>query len=271
MMLPTSGFRLPRSGSAAVALLLAFAHAALPARSCERPALAEIRISALTANGDIALADGRRLRPAGLARLDSLVAEAAFARQVGLWRGEALRTDAAADAPVDRWNRVSAWVTRAASVPAAPDLALTLALLGDGAGLADPAALPRECHAALFAAEAAARRERRGLWREPAGALIDANRPQAGAGGLAGRFVLLEGRVRRTNSARQLSFVDFGGQGSGAASLAIPSRAVPLVLPTGIGLADLKGRRVRARGVLEWMADRPYMRLDGAGAIEVLN
>lgn len=227
------------------------------------------RIERMTARGEFALADGRILRPLGIVMARSSASGDQINRQQPLWQHHEIELVQLSSSP-DRWGRHAGWASASSIMAGHDPLPLTLALLGDGLGLADPSEIPAACRPALLKAEAEARRTKRGIWRDSS-AVIDANTPHAEAIRLSGQFALLEGRVLRVAEGRQRHFIDFGLRGSGAASAAMPRRNMAMVLPSGVTLASLKGKRVRLRGILEWQADRPYMLLETAAMIEVLD
>jgi hypothetical protein len=231
--------------------------------------LRQVRVNTISDRGEIALAGDTLLRPTGVAIQPHATTMAAIIRQRPLWAGRNLWLDDSPSAP-DRWSRIPGWPLGESLLDGKPSQPLALIWLADGVGLADPADVPAGCRPLILRAEADARRRQLGIWREPAVWVINANAPGPDLSARIGRYQLLEGRILRISEGRQRSFVDFGARGSGAASLGIVTRQMATVLPQGVTLGALKGKRVRARGVLEWQQDRPYMTLDTAAAIEVL-
>jgi hypothetical protein len=255
---------------AAAALALMCAPLPLRAEACAEGEQPKARVSALADRGAFHLEDGRILRPVGVV-FSGGAARSAFEQQRNaLWLGREIALAHLSPAP-DRWGRHSAWGLVPSALDGQEALPLSVALLGDGLGLAEPSEVPAACRPALLRAEAEARRARRGIWREPDMALVNANAPADATKRLLGQFGVMEGRVTRTGEGRQRLFIDFGPRGSGAASAAVLRRNMAMVLPSGVKLADLKGKRVRVRGVLESQGDRPFMLLESAAMIEVLD
>ncbi len=233
------------------------------------PQLRQAKIADISDRGEIGLGGDVMIRPSGIVIQPHATTSVAITRQRPLWAGRSLWVDGNQPAP-DRWSRIPGWPLGESLLDGKPSQALALMWLADGVGLADPADVPATCRPLLLRAEADARRRQLGIWREPSAWVIDANAPPAALAANVGRYQLMEGRVLRVSEGRQRSFVDFGARGSGAASLGIVTRQLAIVLPQGVTLAALRGKRVRARGVLEWQLERPYMTLDTAAAIEVL-
>ena len=232
----------------------------------EQPA----RIDSIAARGEFNLADGRKIRPLGIVIMQSSILPGMIERQLPIWRGRDIDLAHLSPHP-DRWGRHSSWAATPSIMAGHDPLPVTLALLQDGVGLADPSEVPLDCRKTLLKAEADARRGKRGIWRDGEEMMINANTPAGSVRQRSGQFSVMEGRVLRVGEGRQRNFIDFGTRGSGAASGAIPRRNMAMVLPSGIKLADLKGKRLRMRGVLEWQLDRPFMLLDTVAMIEVLD
>lgn len=224
------------------------------AGGCPLPAVAAPGSGARWAgDGSLALADGRRLvvrgvvLPSRLAGPDGPAAEAAA--------GTVLADALVHPAPVgtDRHGRLVGDAVLAA--PGAAPLSLATALLRAGAGYADPAGAP-EC--APLAAEAEARQARRGLW-----AVAGASAPAGDVARLSGRtgvFTLVEGRVRAAGATRERVFLNFGERWREDFTVMLAKEDFATIFGDGLEPAQLKGRWVRARGVI---------RQDGGPAITV--
>ncbi|MEP9351668.1 hypothetical protein [Xanthobacter sp. KR7-225] len=236
--------------------------AGAPADAAAREALPEVPLAASWgADGALALSDGRALVPAGIALPTALDPQADLVA----------RSRAAATAVLDgrfvvprarrrdRHGRLvgDARLAGAPSVAASPDASLVLALLAAGAGFADPRGAP-SCAAALLAAEAQARRERRGIF-QGAGALAPA-RDEALLARRAGLFALAEGRIRATGATREKVFLNFGARWREDFTIVLPAGDFATILGDGLDPAMLRGTLVEVRGVV---------RMDGGPAMLV--
>ncbi|MEL6061979.1 MULTISPECIES: thermonuclease family protein [unclassified Methylobacterium] len=159
----------------------------------------------------------------------------------------------------DRWGRERADIQRAEG-----DEDLAGGLIGEGLAFADANEADSLCRPALHLVEAAARAKRLGLWREPLPAATDGPALRA----LAGRFVVVEGRLRHVGARSNRAYLDFGIRGTDALTVTVSKRTWRRVRARGLSAASLEGRPVRVRGVLEiWRG--PTLEA-GADAIEVL-
>ncbi len=141
-------------------------------------------------------------------------------------------------------------------------------LLDQGLARAYTQAGNRACGAALLAAEATARRERRGLWADAAYRPRRAERAHELAR-LAGTFQVVEGRLVRVKQIRGVLYLDFAGAWPGAFSASLRARDLA-TLGGGADANALRGRHIRVRG---WVVVRrgPAIDLSAAGLIEVLD
>jgi endonuclease YncB( thermonuclease family) len=246
-------------GRAAISLcsiLLADA-AANPATAaaCSFELQGEGRVSAVIDARTFRMDDGREVRLAGIetvtdgsAALGALVA----GRNVTL-HGET-------DAP-DRYGRQPALVfveQAAASVQSQ--------LLAQGDALASSAVADKACAAELLAAEAAARRARRGIWADPA-AIKNAESPGELLARI-GQFTVVEGKVLSVRQAGAVTYVNFGRRWTRDFAVTISKRVIPAFEAAGISVKSLENKRIRVRG---WIEARPSPRIEAiqAGQIEM--
>jgi hypothetical protein len=224
-------------------------------------ATATDRVAAVSADGEISLASGRIVRLA-----DLRWPEAPAVREAGLsWLRERVGEVVTVRAgPVDRWNRVPARIAlEAASHPV--DMARHLVCAG--LALVDPGESDALCEPALLAAEAEARRERRGLWAKERPLSADAVEALHGR---IGTFAVVEGRVRSVGERERRTYLNFGRSWSEDFTVTIPKRSWSILVAGGLPAAALRGRRVRVRGVLE-MWNGPALTLHSADALELLD
>jgi hypothetical protein len=226
-------------------------------------------IAGITPEGVIVTREGVHLRLAGIAPAPAGSA-ASLERLRRSWTGAPVTVRRLASSP-DRWGRVPALVGSPSSLPDLPPLLINAVVLGEGAALADPADAPVSCRAELTQAEAAARSRRLGLWREAAGPVVSGVQSRESAQAHAGRFRIVEGRVRRISERHGQIYVDFGPFGTLSPSLRMQRRNVAHILPSGMEVTALQGRSLRARGVIETSGDRLWMVMDRASLIEVLD
>jgi endonuclease YncB( thermonuclease family) len=209
------------------------------------------KVEAVNERAEIRLEDGRLVRLAGLdipARGGFDAAALARARLTEGWIGKNVNVAVLAARP-DRWGRWLADLT----LPDGP--AASTELLNAGLARVHPEFETRGCEEERFAAEAAARAASSGLWNDP-DSILD-------AGDLDllrvndGRFVLIEGVVRRVGVGRSRVYLDFGRRGG--FSVVVARKGESAFQRRGIALNALAGQAIRVRGVLE---DRFGLRIE---------
>lgn len=212
--------------------------------SCSAIAKAD-RLERLTPEGDLVLESGGLARLAAL-RLPTAPAhrEAALA-QLKAWIGQPVFV--ATEVERDRWNRSSVRI-RSADDESARDMARIL--LEKGLALVDPGIDGVLCQPELLTFENIARERNLGLWAEGAYNPIDAEQISR-LQDRFGTFTLVEGRVRSVGERTQRIYLNFGGHWAEDFTIIIPKRIWKLMEARGINAAALKGRRIRARGILE--------------------
>ncbi len=187
---------------------------------------------------DLVLADGRKIRLAGV---DIPDASAAKARLEANWFGKTLGLAILSPLP-DRWGR---WL---ADVEKSPEgVALSDDLLDAGLARVKPEYETRTCEAEWLARENRARTASLGIWNDPdaihdASDIADLARADA-------RLVVVEGTVRRIGRTRARVYLDFGGRGG--FTVVVQRRAEATFRRFGIDLAALAGKKVRVRGYLD--------------------
>lgn len=235
-----------------------------PVAACAATPLEPDVIEALLPQGDIKLASGRIAVLDGVRLADGKHRDRALA-----W----LRTHVGAPVAVaprrrspDRWGRVSASIVRV-DRPIRLDLAHGLVDLG--LAVADAGEADAFCAPELFAIEDAARLQGLGVWTAggymPAPA-DDAARLRA----LAGRFALVEGRVRSVGERQSRTYLNFGADWTNDFAIVIPKRTWAALRDRGVSAGMLNGRRVRSRGVIE-VRRGPIMEVQIADMLEILD
>ena len=203
------------------------------------------RLLGLTPEGDLILASGGPARLSGLRlpepsslRDKALAWLRAHVDKHVLVQGRASR---------DRWNRLAARI-RLAGEPTALDLGH--GLVEEGLAIVDPAQDDALCQPELLALEDAARQRSLGVWSDGGYKPIavdqaDRLRDRIGA------FVLVEGRIRTIGERQQRTYLNFGGHWAEDFTIIIPQKTWKLMTDRGLGADALKGRRIRARGILQ--------------------
>jgi len=251
MKFPSTHLRRRRAAAGAAALLAsALGLAAGPAGAACGSAAGTVEAAAVDERGEIVLADGRTLRLAGLdlpqpGRGDPALAAAARALLTAQFVGRPATLTLVSAAP-DRWGR--ALGDLAAPTPAAASVSAAAALLAAGMARVRPEFETRGCEAARLAQESAARAKGLGVWRDPDYAVLAAD-DAASLARRDGRFVVVEGVVRRIGLGRARLYLDLGGRG--ALSVVASRKTQAAFEAAGAPLTALAGETIRVRGALD--------------------
>ena len=174
-----------------------------------------VRAASVDERGEIALADGRTLRLAGLdlplpSRGDPSLTAAARDLLAKRFVGREAALSLVATV-TDRWERALGDLA-APPADAAPASAAE-ALIAAGLARVRPEYETRGCEAGRLALESAARAKGLGVWRDPDYAVLAAD-DLASLARRDGRFVIVEGVVRRVGLGRARLYLDLGGRGA---------------------------------------------------------
>ena len=237
-------------GRRAAAAVLALGLASGPAAAACGAAAGAVQATAVDERGEIALSDGRTLRLAGLdlplpSRGDPALAAAARALLVNDFVGHEAALTLVSAAP-DRWGRTLGDL--AAPISDAAPVSAAAALLAAGLARVRPEYETRGCEAGRLALESAARAKGLGVWRDPDYVVLAA----ADVASLArrdGRFVIVEGVVRRIGLGRARLYLDLGGRG--ALSVVASRKTQAAFQAAGAPLTALAGEKIRVRGALD--------------------
>jgi hypothetical protein len=237
----------------ACALALGAALLVLPAAAQERSVRGKSscpqqiwpdRLQGIDPGGDLVLASGRTAKLADIRLPDDPPR-----------RGEALAwIQARSGRPVlaqggespDRWGRVS---VRIRGADEADPVDFGQGLVEAGLALVDPAA-EAFCQPELLALEETARERSLGVWTDDRYKPIDVASTES-LRDRAGSFVLVEGRIRSVGERAQQTYLNFGGNWAEDFTIVIPHRTWKLMAGRGLGAEALKGRQIRARGILQ--------------------
>jgi len=240
-----------RSGArAGAALALALALAG-PASAACGVAAGTARIAEVTERLEIRLEDGRLVRLAGLDVPDTPrggAETAANARSFlgGRLVGREVALVALAARP-DRWGRFLADLSLAEPSGGGASAA-SLLLLSAGFARVRPEFETRGCVAERLAAESKARAAGLGLWNDPDYSILEATDVEELAE-RDGRFVLVEGIVRRVGVGRARLYLDCGGRDGFTVVVARKSQTA--FQNAGVPFNALAGEKIRVRGVLD--------------------
>jgi micrococcal nuclease len=126
-----------------------------------------------------------------------------------------------------------------------------------------------KCMKALLQYEAKARSALAGLWKHAKFAVFGAEDVEALLSA-EGRFVVVEGTIRRVGEARGRVYLDFGRRFTEDFTIVVPDNIRKTLLAQGSDLKSWRGRRVRVRGILfSWGG--PAIEVNLAQAIELLD
>ncbi len=229
-----------RGVSPLLALLLAFP-VVLPvapaAAECERGTARLETIAEMGPRGEIRLASGRRVVLSSLRWPDGATEAGDGLRG---WVGRQIL--AVPRGAPDRWGRER---IDASAEEDGADLAG--ALIAGGLAYADAGEADALCRPALRLVEAVARAGRLGVWRE--------DPPAAGNGPalrrLAGRFAVVEGRIRHVGERGARTYLDFVPRGTDGLTVVVTKRHWRAMAGHGLTADSLRDRRVRVRGLIE--------------------
>jgi endonuclease YncB( thermonuclease family) len=234
-------------------------------RADASPALAVVQ--AVPAGDELLLADGRRVRLAGIAAplpplgwTEGKPWRAAVAAQAALRELALGRRVRLGPAATDRYGRALAQVYRE------DGLWLEAALVDAGEARVWSTPQTRAHVPELLALEAKAREARRGLWRDPFYAV---RRPEALARDIE-TFQLVEGKLVAGDKVKGQIFLNFAADWRHAATLHLARPAVTLFREAGLKPLDFIGKRVRARGWVAWDR-RPEIEVTHPEQIELLD
>jgi endonuclease YncB( thermonuclease family) len=245
----------------ACGLVLAVATAPAVAASCSFEPQGEGRVAAVIDARTLRLQDGREVRLAGIepaATGNATTNATALSAIVGN-RDVTLASD---DDTPDRYGRQPAFVFLASSGTAVQNL-----LLAQGEALVSGTVADKDCAAALLAAEAEARRAKRGIWADSA-AIKNAESPGDILTGI-GRFTVVEGKVVSVRQAGATTYLNFGRNWTRDFAVTISRRMIGAFEAAGLSLKSLENRRIRVRG---WVEARNGPRIEAVrvGQIELV-
>jgi endonuclease YncB( thermonuclease family) len=225
-------------------VLLAAAAGPVRAAACNFELQGEGRVAAIIDARSFRLDDGREVRLAGI---EPVAAETAGANRTAalaaIIAGREVTLRGQDDAP-DRYGRQPAFVFLDGA-----DTSVQSQLLEQGDALVSAAVTDKECALSLTAAEAVARRARRGTWANPAA--IKGTESPGDILAMIGQFTVVEGKVLSVRQAGATTYLNFGRNWTRDFAVTISRRMISAFGAAGIDLKSLENRRIRVRGWVE--------------------
>ncbi|HMK88058.1 MAG TPA: nuclease [Methylocystis sp.] len=221
---------------------------------------------------DLLLDDGKRVALAGLefpqGDGDAAALRARATERLSAWLpAVALFVEPLAASP-DRWGHVPAFAIAAASSERESALvSVGATLLAEGLARFRPDPAAAGCAAVFLAAEAPARRAKRGVWAiDP---VVDLSNP-SGLAELAHRkgMVVVSGIVHSVGETKTAYYLNFGERRSEDFAVVISKRNNATISGNSAFPRALAGRRIGVRGLIDWNSG-PRIEISVAGQIDL--
>lgn len=203
------------------------------------------RLWSLTPEGDLVLASGRLANLSGIRLPDGPPHRDRALAWLRARAGEPVLVQDGSTR--DRWDRVPVRI-RSHGSGAALDWAH--GLVEAGLAMVDAGPDGPFCQPELLALEETARERRLGLWAEDRYKPLGVNQSER-LQARVGTFVLVEGRVRSIGERKRRIYLNFGGLWAEDFTIIIPRTIWKQMSDRGMGAEALKGRWIRARGILQ--------------------
>lgn len=242
------------------ALVLVAAEPAVAA-GCTFESQGEGRVAAVIDARTLRLQDGREVRLAGIEPVTTEKSNRGSAALSAIVANRDVTLSGEDDTP-DRYGRQPAFVFLASS-----DMPVQNLLLAQGQAAVSGTVADKDCAAALLAAEAEARRAKRGIWADPA-AIKNAESPGDILAGI-GRFMVVEGKVLSVRQAGATTYLNFGRNWTRDFAVTNSRRMIGAFEAAGTSLKSLENRRIRVRGWVEARSG-PRIELLRLGQIELV-
>jgi endonuclease YncB( thermonuclease family) len=231
------------------------------AAGCSFEPQGEGRVAAVIDGRTLRLQDGREIRLAGIEPVTTERSNRGAEALSAIVANRDVTLSGEDDTP-DRYGRQPAFVFLASS-----DTPVQNLLLAQGEALVSGTVTGKDCAAALLAAEAEARRAKRGFWADPT-AIKNAESPGDILAGI-GRFTVVEGKVLSVRQAGATTYLNFGRNWTRDFAVTISRRMIGAFEAAGTSLKSLENRRIRVRG---WVEARSGPRIEvlRVGQIELV-
>jgi hypothetical protein len=234
---------------------------AVRAEPCNPHDLGSGRIAAVQDSHTLALADGRKIRLAGI----EWAVPAAEARQI--LSDQLLNRTVALGAPEraepDRYGRIYAFPSVSGS-----ETPIQYGWLAQGIAVVTSRAIDETCRKALLEAERPARAQGLGAFAKGGSAAhksVDYGQILA----QTGRFAVVEGKVLSVREAGNTIYVNFGRRWSEDFTVTIAKRLQPAFISAGVTPKSLSGQVVRVRGIVEERGG-PWIEATSAAQFEIV-
>ncbi|HEY1709742.1 MAG TPA: thermonuclease family protein [Rhizomicrobium sp.] len=216
----------------------------------------------ITTDGLAIRMEGIRLPNAKADRAPGTFTDQAFGTAIALTRARAI-TLTAVEPKEDRYDRLRAQVFAASTKDQVWVQKRLLEL-----GLARVSISPdrTECAAELFAFEAKAREEHRGLWANPAYAIRSPNNVR----GDAGTFQIVEGKIESARIKDGRAYLNFGTDWHSELTATVSPDDMKNFDATGVDPRSYAGKTVRVRGLVQ-QVNGPEIEIPNPQSVEVLN
>jgi endonuclease YncB( thermonuclease family) len=229
-------------------------------------------IQRIDGNLDILLRDGRSLHLAGLDPVEATPDHPDFPDQArhdlsGKIPGGSVTFLPLAAAP-DRWGRIPALVFFPPQAAGTSSVSVAIFLLSHGLARFMPVPEIHACRSDFLAAEAAARKMKRGLWQDAYYAVLSPS-DRAAFAERAASNVIVEGRLAAVTSNRYRTTLGFEPKNTHGLTVTIVKRNVAKFDRSGLDFHALIGHRLRVRGLLD-LRFGPHIEPSSADAIEIM-
>jgi len=243
-------------------LLLLSAGTSATSAGCAFEPQGEGRVAAVIDARTFRLDDGREVRLAGIVpALSDRTKTAGTAALSAIISGRNVTLHGEDDMP-DRYGRQPAFAFLAGS-----ETPVQSELLRRGEALVSTEVTDKDCAADLAAAEAEARRARKGTWADPTAIKNAESTGDILAG--VGRFTVVEGKILSVRQAGATTYLNFGRNWTRDFAVTISRRMMPALEAAGLGPKSLENRRIRVRGYVEARTG-PRIEVLRVGQIEML-
>jgi hypothetical protein len=217
--------------------------------TCSLEGAAPTTIAAVDEHFELLLDDGRRGVLPGLEFPTGEAGKGAQTRLAVWLAGRDAFIAPLADV-LDRWGRVPLRLYASASDdPQAPIVSVAGTMLEEGRARFRPDPPAAHCAKTYLDAEAAARAAGRGMWAGEGAFVVGKSDPAP----LMARkgMAIVEGVIRHVGETRSAIYLNFGENPAKSVSAMISRRNLAILQSLGIDRHELRGRRVRVRGLIE--------------------
>jgi hypothetical protein len=142
-------------------------------------------------------------------------------------------------------------------------------LVETGNGMVRPHPGEQVCFTDLLGLEERSRRDGLGLWHDPEYAVANAEASET-VSRLADRFAIIAGKVEHIGETKDAVWIDFGKIWRTDVTIVVSKKVWPRFEAAGLTVDQIKGRGIRARGVIT-LRSGPRMDISEPAAIELID